>query len=92
MRRVCCTYHCDCGAHFASLAAFELHRAGSFQKRTRHCIDPEGVKRLVVKTEEGYCDLKRGEPSGNATVFQTVEGARAGVRPALSARKKSVGV
>ena len=76
-RRTTCTYHCaTCDSHFSSLAAFDLHRQGSYEPYERHCVDPDDVNgdspysRLAVKTNSGYCDLKRGEPSESATIYQ----------------------
>ena len=54
------TFHCSaCGAHFHSLEAFDLHRAGD-HAAGRFCLDPDECERLVVATEEGVCRLVRG--------------------------------
>lgn len=53
-----CQNHCNgCGAHFKSVRAFDLHRSGSYQKGTRRCVAPDRVKKLVVATDVGVCNL-----------------------------------
>lgn len=86
-RRVLCGYHCDCGRHFASLTAFDLHRPG--KTGHRKCVDPatvftDGKRRLVPKGTDAICRLTRfdkvtGESIDvvGVTVWQTVEAAGA---------------
>lgn len=55
---VTCQYHCgECHSHFASLKAFETHRAGDHAKGTRHCLDPFDIAKLAEKTDEGECRI-----------------------------------
>jgi hypothetical protein len=57
-----CKDHCaGCGCHFTSLAAFDLHRTGSFQK-VRRCRPPGSIVRksepaLVVAEPHGSCEM-----------------------------------
>jgi hypothetical protein len=55
-----CRHHCaSCDGHFASLEAFDVHRAGDYATG-RFCVDPHECDRLVVATEEGVCRLVGG--------------------------------
>jgi hypothetical protein len=57
---VTCTFHCsECQAHFHSLEAFDLHRAGDHASG-RVCLEPDECDRLVVATADGACRLTRG--------------------------------
>jgi hypothetical protein len=57
-----CKYHCGgCGVHFTSLAAFDLHRYGVYEKG-RKCRPPEQVRRkdvavLAVVDPRGSCEM-----------------------------------
>jgi hypothetical protein len=52
--RLHCTYHCGgCHTHFASLEAFDLHRAGDHATR-RRCLDPNDEPRLS-EVGRGVC-------------------------------------
>lgn len=57
-----CKNHCSqCGTHFTSVAAFDLHRGGSFEKG-RRCRRPDSIVRggkqaLVVVEPHGSCEM-----------------------------------
>lgn len=86
-RTVTCQCHCECGRHFASLLAFDLHRPG--RTGQRKCVDPrtvltDGKRRLVEKGTDSECRVSIFEKAtGNpviqrgVTVWQTVEAASA---------------
>ena len=79
VRTVTCRFHCGgCERHFSSEEAFELHRAGSFQKGTRHCRAPETVGKLVAKSEDGRCDIGYSHAVAGITVWQTLAASQAG--------------
>lgn len=88
---VTCQYHCgECHSHFASLKAFDAHRAGTHHKGTRHCLDPFDVESLVEKSDEAECrvyvPIRRGEIVwADKTDMERGKGLRAGLR--LAARR-----
>ena len=44
-----------CGLTFTSLSAFDLHRTGSFQLRTRWCLtEQEMQERSMVQHQKGW--------------------------------------
>ena len=76
-----CTYHCTkCGEHFHSLASFDHHRSGEWDKR--FCEDPSVVRvesaegkdkglALQKYTEDGVCKIGDKDREG-VTIWQTV--------------------
>ena len=55
--RTRCSNHCAaCGRCFASLQAFDLHRAGDHAVR-RYCAAPADEPRLAAATEAGRCEI-----------------------------------
>lgn len=76
-RRVLCRDHCrECGRHFSSTSAFDLHRRGSFRKGTRRCVDPTKVRTksantsLTAKSEDGFCEIGLAVVQRGVTVWQ----------------------
>jgi hypothetical protein len=66
--RVTCAYHCGaCHSHLASLDAFDAHRAGDHSGE-RHCLGPDDVEKLGVKSDEGVCRMY-AEPVEGVTVY-----------------------
>lgn len=61
-----CQFHCGaCGRCFATLAAFDLHRSGSFPKGSRRCREPERVRtrsgeaRMIVVKRADRCSISK---------------------------------
>jgi hypothetical protein len=58
-----CKYHCgECGRHFSSLDAFDLHKHHN-AAGWPHCVDPvyvvdrKGTQRLEVASTDGQCNI-----------------------------------
>jgi hypothetical protein len=53
-----------CGELFNSVSAFDRHRRGSYQKRTRHCLTPEEMTaKGMTKNEGGFWVTEKRKPS-----------------------------
>jgi hypothetical protein len=63
-----CTYHCGaCHSHFASLEAFDLHRAGDYAD-ARYCLDPDDEKTLS-EAGRGPCRMYPKQSVDEATIW-----------------------
>jgi hypothetical protein len=70
-----CRYHCRaCGGHFASLEAFDAHRAGSYEARS--CYWPDSAP--LVEVPDGICAIAEPlHPRSGVTIYSTERAARA---------------
>jgi hypothetical protein len=69
-----CKAHCaSCGSHFRSTTAFDLHRAGSHRQGTRHCLDPDDVGGLVLRTDSGRCEIYPDRLMDGVLIWRTPE-------------------
>lgn len=91
-RRHACQYHCrQCERHFASLDAFDAHRAGSHTAPRlsldgRRCVSPEHDPRQRFELALGVCTIAGGGEL-EATIWRLSEKART-VRARFSQRKQ----
>jgi hypothetical protein len=64
-----CAYHCGaCHSHFASLEAFDAHRAGEYSGE-RFCLDCDAHPELVTKSETGDCRMYAEPIVGCAVIW-----------------------
>ena len=76
-RRCSCRFHCsDCGRHFTSIKAFEMHRQGSFDAPRlsldgRRCVNPEHDERERYEQVPGVCGMYA--KTERATVWRLAE-------------------
>lgn len=65
-----CTNHCrTCHTHFHSTTAFDRHRQGPPGERV--CGDVNDLRGLYELTDDGTCDLARGDRRENVRVWST---------------------
>lgn len=72
--RTSCTHHCPaCSSHFTSQAAFDAHRRG--KPGARYCdtdaVNEDGEALLVIKSENGSCDLQRPPCVSGCVIWST---------------------